>query len=91
MGAGQAQLAGEAILKRVPKALDAALGLGALGSDLGDAELLQSATELSWLATAGELLFHRPVIVVANEESVAIAIETEGNAEATEQALEQAK
>ena len=90
-GTGQTQLAGEAILKSAPEAFDAALGLGTLGSDVGDAELLQSAAELSGLAAAGELFFHRPVIVVANEDAVAIAVETEGYAEAAQQAAEQAE
>src|SRR5487761_2374696 len=50
VGAGQTQLAGEAILKGAPEAFDAALGLGTLCSDVGDAELIQGAAELSRLA-----------------------------------------
>ena len=90
-GPGQAQFAGEAILKGAPEAFDAALGLRTLGRDVGDAELLQSAAELRGLAAARELFFHRPVIVVANEDAVAVAVETEGYAEAAQQALEQAE
>src|ERR1700688_1458235 len=58
VGTGQTQLAGEAILKRAPEAFDAALGLRTLGSDIGDAELIQSAAELRGLAATGELFFH---------------------------------
>ena len=54
-GLGQAKFAGEAILQHAPEALDAAFGLRTLRGDEGDAELLQSATELSGLALAGEL------------------------------------
>jgi hypothetical protein len=62
-----------------------------LGGDVGDAELLQSAAELGRLAATGELFFDRQVIVVADEDAVAIAVEAEGNAEAAQQAAEQAK
>ena len=89
--AGQTQLTGEAILKSAPEAFDAALGLRTLSSDVGDAELIQSAAELCGLLAAGELFFHRPVIVVANEDAVAIAIEAERYAEAAQQAVEQAE
>jgi PAS domain S-box-containing protein len=53
VGLGQAEFAGEAILKHAPKAFDAAFGLRALGGDEGDAELLERATELRGLALAG--------------------------------------
>ena len=39
VGTGQAQLAGETILKGAPETFDASLGLGTLGGDVGDAEL----------------------------------------------------
>ena len=44
-----------------------------------------------WVGVAGELFFHRPVIVVAHEDAVAIAVETERDAEAAQQAAEQAE
>ena len=90
-GPGQAQFAGEAILKGAPEAFDAALGLGTLGSNVGDAELLQCAAELRGFPATCELFFHRPVIVVANEDAVTVAVETEGYAEAAQQAAEQAE
>jgi len=74
-----------------PEAFDAALGLGTLGGDVSDAELIQGAAELGGLAAAGELFFHRPVIVVANEDAVAIPVETERYAKAAQQAAEQAE
>ena len=91
VGTGQTQFAGEAILKGSPETLDASLGLRTSGRDVGDAELLERAAELRGLAAAGELFFHRPVIVVANEDAVAVAVETEGYAEAAQQAVEQAE
>ena len=91
VGTSQTQFAGEAILKSAPETFDAAFGLRTLRSDVSDAELIESAAELSGLAAAGELFFHRPVIIVANEDAVAIAVETDGYAEAAQQALEQAE
>src|SRR5450759_756736 len=91
IGAGQTQLAGEAILKGAPEAFDAAFGLWTLSSDIGDAELIQGAAELGGFAAAGELFFHRPVIVVANQDAVAISVEAERNAVAAQQAVEQAE
>ena len=44
----------------------------------------ESAAELSGLALAGELFFDGPVIVVANEDAAAIAVEGEGDAEAAQ-------
>jgi len=64
VSAGQTQFAGEAILKSAPETFDAALGLGTLGSDVGDAEWIESAAELRGLPTAGKLFFHRPVITL---------------------------
>lgn len=75
---GQTQFAGETILKGAPEAFDAALGLGTLSSDVGDAELVESAAELGGFPAASELFFHRPVIVVANEDAVTIPVETRG-------------
>src|SRR6202030_2588821 len=49
-GTGQAEFAGEAILKGAPEAFDAALGLGTVGSNVGDAQLFQSAAKLRGFA-----------------------------------------
>ena len=87
IGSGQTQFAGETILKSAPETFDAALGLRTLGSDIGDAELLQSTAELSRLTATGELLFHGPVIVIADEDTVAVTVETDSNAEAAQQAI----
>jgi hypothetical protein len=91
VGSGQTQFTGETILESAPEAFDASFGLRTSGRDVGDAELFQSAAELRGLAATGELFFHRPVIVIANEDAVAIPVETERDAEAAEQAPEQAK
>src|SRR5579863_4813422 len=90
-GSRQAEFAGEAVLQHAPEALDAAFGLGALCGDEGDAELLESAAELSGLTLAGELFVDGPVIVIAGEDAAAIAIEGDGDAIAAQEALEQAK
>ena len=90
-GVGQAEFAGEAILEHAPETFDAAVGLRALSGDKGYAELIESAAELSGLAFSGELFIDGPVVIVANEDAAAIAIEGEGNPEAVKQALEQVK
>ena len=76
----QTELAGEAILEHTPETLDTAFGLRAAGGDEGDAELIESTTELSGLAFAGELFLHGPEVVVADEDAAVIAIEGERSA-----------
>ena len=49
-GAGEAQFAGESILEGALQAFDEALGLWTASRDVGDAELNECATELSWLS-----------------------------------------
>jgi hypothetical protein len=90
-GAGQAEFAAEAILQHAPETLDASLGLRALGGQEGDAELIECAAELGGLALSGEFFFDRPVVVVADEDATAISVEGDGNAQATEQTLEEAE
>jgi hypothetical protein len=79
-GPDEAEFTGKAILKSAPQALDAALGLRAVGRNVGDPELRQSATKLGRLAFPRELFFDRPVVVVTHEDSVLVPIETEGDA-----------
>ena len=69
----------KAILQHAPETFDAAFGLGRLCGDEGDAELCQGAAELSGLALAGELFLDGPVVIVANEDAAAIAVEGEGD------------
>ena len=78
-------------MQHAPETFDAAFGLGRLRGDKSDAQLSQGAAELGGLALAGEFFLDGPVIVVANEDAAAIAVEGGGHAEAAEQALEQAK
>ena len=78
-------------MQHAPETLDAALGLRSLRGDESDAELLESAAELSGLALAGELFVDRPVIVVADEDAAAIAVEGDGDAVAAQEALQQAE
>src|ERR1700676_2456693 len=88
-GADEAEFTGKAILKSAPQALDAALGLRAVGRNVSDAELRKSATKLGRLAFPRELFFDRPVVVVTHEDSVLVPIETEGDAVAAQQAAQQ--
>ena len=74
-GLGQPEFADEAILQHAPKAFDTAFGLGGVGGDVGDAELFQGTAELGGLAFSGELFFHGPAVVVADEDAAAIAVE----------------
>jgi hypothetical protein len=82
-GAREAEFTGKAILKSAPQALDATLGLRAVGRNVGDAELRKSATELSRLAFSRELFFDRPVVIVAYEDAVLVPIEAERDAVTT--------
>lgn len=88
---GQTQFAAQAILQHAPETFDAAFGLGRLRGDEGDAELGEGAAELGRLALAGEFFLDGPVVVIADEDAAAIAVEGRGHTEAMEQAVEQAK
>src|SRR5229473_2671528 len=87
--ADEAEFTGKAVLKSAPQALDAALGLRAVGRNVGDAELRKSATKLGRLAFPRKLFFDRPVVVVTHEDSVLVPIETEGDAVAAQQVAQQ--
>jgi hypothetical protein len=53
--------------------------------------LFQGATELGWLSFPCELFFYRPVLVVAKEDAVTVAVKAEWDAAAAQQAAEQAE
>ena len=88
---GQPQLADQAILKGAPGAFDAALGLRRVGRNLLNTEFLQRASQLGGSLFAGELFGHGPVGIVALEDRVAVAIETEGDAMGGDHGVESAK
>ena len=73
--AAQPQLADEAVLQRLPEALDAALGLRRARGDEPDAELAQDAAEVRGVLGAAQLLLEGPVRIVADKDVEAIAIE----------------
>jgi hypothetical protein len=79
-GLGEAEFADQTVLAGAPGPLDAALGLGGVGGDLDDAELVQSASELSGRLFSGELRGESPVRIVALEDGVTVAIEAERKA-----------
>ena len=85
-GSSQTQFAGKTILKGAPEAFDAALGLGRVGGDVGNTQLRKRAAELGRLSFTRELCFHRPLLIVAHEDAVTIAVEAERDALATQQA-----
>src|ERR1700723_2838642 len=87
----QKKFAGEAILQYAPKALYTAFGLGTLCGDEGDAELFQSPAELSGLALASELFVDGPVTIIAREDAAAIAVESDRDAVAAQQGLQQSE
>ncbi len=78
VGFGQPQLAAETILEHAPETLDAAFGLRAASRNESNAELLQGATELGGLASSGELFFDGPVVIVADEDTAAISVKSQG-------------
>jgi hypothetical protein len=90
-GSGEAEFAGEAVLQSAPESLDAAFGLRALGGDVSDTELLEGTAELGGILAAAEFFLQSPVVVVADEDAVAIAVEAERNAVTAQQAAQQAE
>ena len=90
-GAGEAKFADQTVLASAPGAFDAALGLGRVGGNLLDAEFLQSASQLGGRLFSGELFGHGPVGIVALEDGVAVAIETEGDAVGGDHGVESAE
>ena len=92
LGGGDAvepELDHEAVLQRAPKALDATFGLRRAGRDVADAEILQDATEVGRMLGALELLLHRPVAVVPDEDVQAIAVEGQRESMARRELSEQ--
>src|SRR5208283_1129116 len=90
-GAGEAEFADQTVLASAPGALDAALGLGREGGDLLDAELVQSASQLSRRLFSGELFGQGPVGIVALEDAVAVAVEAERDAVSGDHGAESAE
>jgi hypothetical protein len=79
-GLREAKFADQAVLAGAPGALDAALGLGRVGGDLLNAELLENASQLGGGLFSGELFGQGPVLVVALKDGVAVAVEAERHA-----------
>src|SRR5713226_7424935 len=88
---GKTQFAGEAILQHAPETLDTAFGLRAVGGDEGDAQLLQCAAELRRLAFSSELFFHRPAVVIADEDAAVIPVKSQRHTVAAQQLAKQAE
>jgi len=77
--ASQTQFAGKTILEGAPETLNAALAWGDW-RDVGDPQLRQSAAELGRFSFTAELFFHRPVLIITNENAMTISVEAERNA-----------
>src|SRR5208282_2366869 len=90
-GAGEAKFADQAVLAGAPGALDTALGLGRVGGDLLDAEVVESPSELGGRLFSGELFGQGPVGIVALEDAVAVAVEAERDAVSGDHAAESAE
>jgi hypothetical protein len=88
---GQAQFAAQTVLQHAPEAFDAAFGLGRLRSDEGGTKIRERATELRGLPLTRKFFLESPAVIVADEDTAAIAVEGGGNAEAAEQALQQVR
>src|SRR6202049_248602 len=79
-GLGAAEFADQAVLAGAPDALDASFGLGRVGGDLLDAELIQSPTQMGGALFTRELFGQGPVGIVALKDAVAIAVKAKGDA-----------
>jgi hypothetical protein len=75
----QARCGDQAILQRVPQALDPSFGLRAQGVDGLDPERRHRTADLRRVLGALELFRERPARVVAPEDAMAVHVEGEGN------------
>src|SRR5271155_5049919 len=64
-------------------------GAGPREAEVAAQTLLEGAAELGGLAFAGEFFFESPAVVIAHEDGAAVAVESQRDAEATQQAAEQ--
>ncbi len=78
-------------MQYAPQALDATFGLRTVGGNEGDAQLFQGAPELGGLAFSGQLFFHCPVVIVADEDAAVIAVKSQRHAETAQQLAQQAE
>src|ERR1019366_2253407 len=90
-GAGEAQFADQTVLAGAPGAFDAAFGLGRVGGDLLDAELVEGTSELSRGLFSGEVFGEGPMGIVALEDAVAVAVEAERDARSGDHGAESAE
>src|SRR5258708_30544370 len=79
-GLSEAKFADQAVLTGAPGTLDAALSLRRVGGDLLDGQVIEGASALGGSLFFGELFGKSPVRIVALEDTVAIAVEAEGDA-----------
>ncbi len=85
----QAQFAHQTVLEGAPQALDAALGLRRTGHDDFDAQFLKRATHLGRQLFSGQLLFQRPMVIVALQSGMLVTIQSQGNARSCHQRAQQ--
>lgn len=85
----QPEFGHQAILEGLPQALDAALGLRTLSGNEADRQLAQHVAELGGMPRARELLFDRPVGIVADKDGETIAVEVARQAVCADQAQQQ--
>src|SRR5262245_40691707 len=86
--APQAQFADEPILERAPQPFDPALALRTARLYIADAELLEHPAEMRGGLHAGQLLRQAPVLIAADEDANAIAIEGHRQPDARDHLLE---
>ncbi|HKV81594.1 MAG TPA: hypothetical protein VJP02_25835 [Candidatus Sulfotelmatobacter sp.] len=79
-GLSQTEFADQAVLTDAPEALDASLGLPRVGGDLLNAEFFESTSKMRGGLLPGELFGQSPLGIVALEDAMAIAVETERDA-----------
>src|SRR5229473_1817092 len=76
---------GGCVFPRLPGETAAVVG------DEGDAQLLQCAAELRRLAFSSELFFHRPAVVIADEDAAVIPVKSQRHTVAAQQLAKQAE
>jgi len=86
---GQAHFSHQAVLKGLPEALNATLGLGRTGEDELNSQVLGQAPKLSGIRLSGQFLLQGEALVVVSEDPVAVGVQSERDAVVAEDVLEE--
>jgi len=87
----QGHLGNEAVLEGPALAFDPALPLGREGGDCYRAQFLKDASDMSREADAGQLFLMAPVVIVAEQSTVAVLIDSRGDSVAPQDHIQESQ